>query len=57
MAAVNATTSERIARIVVRFVTRPAKATTTTRQSLVLEDEVVVRTVDPQTDNPVPTCA
>lgn len=57
VATINATTAERVARIVVRFVTRPAQATTTTRHALVLEDEVLVRTVDPHAADPAPQCA
>jgi hypothetical protein len=48
---------ERTARIVVSFVSRPNKATTTNKRAAVLTDEIFVRSADPNDPAPVPKCA
>lgn len=48
---------ERTARIVISFVSRPSKATTTNKRAAVLTDEIFVRSADPNDPAPVPKCA
>jgi Tfp pilus assembly protein PilW len=48
---------ESTSRIVISFVARPLKATTTTKRAAVLTDEIFVRSADPNDPAPVPKCA
>jgi Tfp pilus assembly protein PilW len=48
---------ESTARIVISFVSRPTKATTTNKRAAVLTDEIFVRSADPNDPAPVPKCA
>lgn len=46
----------KVVRILVAFVTRGTNATSTTARSAELQDEVFLRSVDPNEDNPTPQC-
>ena len=48
---------ENTSRIVISFVSRPTKATTTDKRAAVLTDEIFVRSADPNDPAPVPKCA